>query len=917
MKRGPATSPDCPACPLAIDGKPHKPVPGIGPDGRPDLIIVGMEPGNDENKRCEPMVGASGQLLNRVLKLTKVDRDRIWVTNAASCWRPGTGDTDREQARICCKPRLAQELASFPADVPILALGVAAARSLLEATLPKDMLTMNQLIGTSQEIKLNGDANPRTVITAIHPAAILRGGDDGGTDMLYLRLLYDIRKAKKLGQGDESIRFSEDIEVAVDPHEAHALVEGIIAEIRATPDQPFGLDWETRPAKNAPVGITRLAAGQDTDEPDTLLSGIDSKRGKKKKKGKFIPAFWTEITALGLATQKRGVAIAWWSLQDRTRALIRELFASSIPKIIQNRVFDVCVGERHGFPIAEPIDCLMLAHHCAFPGMPHVLQAIASQWWLIGPWKSEFSRLGETPGDLLRYNCMDALSTVRTMPKVMACVEETQSHLAYAMDLKMAALAERMHMVGMPISRKVNREMADKLAIDIKEAAAAFLEHFQSDEFKLKFADRVCREQAKVKRKGDKDGYEDRIVTRRVELDNLGWNHTCKVTGKEKKFRVKLGALCPDCGAIMSFGSNAHVVGFLRAHGVQLWLTTEKGKLSVKGTILDQLVHVDGVRPLLKRREAHKLKSTFVDPIPGLLDANDRLHVIWSVNKITGRFGSEALNVQNWSKGDSQKGRPNLRAQVVAPVGRIFIGFDAAQLEARAHALLSSDAFLVKIFNDAASCTECAKKPIGKFCRAHDIHIVFCREVWRDYDSFSPEQQEKLRDEIKQPEYGCMYGASVDTMHQSILKYHPKAQKSATEHMASIIRGKLIGVNAWHDELIREVMRTGEIRSLLTRRRRVFPMGTASPNEIYNFPIQSSSADIVDEMMLRILPKLPPSADMINQCHDSGLIEVDETEADAAENAVRQFGSAAYTHNGITIQFPVTVKRGASWAKVT
>jgi hypothetical protein len=93
-------------------------------------------------------------------------------------------------------------------------------------------------------------------------------------------------------------------------------------------------------------------------------------------------------------------------------------------------------------------------------------------------------------------------------------------------------------------------------------------------------------------------------------------------------------------------------------------------------------------------------------------------------------------NCQNWPKADKKKGRPNLRSQVIAPQGRLFVGFDMSQLEARIIALLSGDPFLVDIFRN--------KK---------DIHSEFARIVWPDFDQRPVDERKVLRDMVKRPEY--------------------------------------------------------------------------------------------------------------------------------------------------------------------
>src|SRR5512147_1370583 len=100
---------DCASCPFARDGKPTRPIAGIGPDD-PLWILVGEGPGSAEEQWGQPFVGPTGAVVNRMLTETGIDRKRLWITNVTSCRPNVSGESARELAASACRGRLKREL---------------------------------------------------------------------------------------------------------------------------------------------------------------------------------------------------------------------------------------------------------------------------------------------------------------------------------------------------------------------------------------------------------------------------------------------------------------------------------------------------------------------------------------------------------------------------------------------------------------------------------------------------------------------------------------------------------------------------------------------------------------------------------------------------------------------------------------
>lgn len=163
------------------------------------LVIVGEGPGRTEEKLGRPFAGLSGKFLDhRLQKDANVERESCIVTNAALC--RGESDEDNDRAAECCAPRLLRELESVPPEIPIVALGKAATRSILGV---RNIMTARGFVWRAREVaesavktafrgakKKGAAATPnllagetmrgrqriagRVVLPSLHPAFILR-----------------------------------------------------------------------------------------------------------------------------------------------------------------------------------------------------------------------------------------------------------------------------------------------------------------------------------------------------------------------------------------------------------------------------------------------------------------------------------------------------------------------------------------------------------------------------------------------------------------------------------------------------------------------------------------------------------------------------------------------------------------------
>jgi DNA polymerase len=160
---------------------------GLGPaDAR--IVLVGEQPGDQEDRQGAPFVGPAGEVFDRALAEVGLARDRLYVTNVVKHFkfvergRRRIHQTPRAAEINACRPWVEAELAAIGPDT-LVCLGATAARALLGA----DFRLMQQR-GRWVESRWA----PRTMAT-LHPSAVLRGEDDAAQARLYGMLVADLR----------------------------------------------------------------------------------------------------------------------------------------------------------------------------------------------------------------------------------------------------------------------------------------------------------------------------------------------------------------------------------------------------------------------------------------------------------------------------------------------------------------------------------------------------------------------------------------------------------------------------------------------------------------------------------------------------------------------------------------------------
>jgi DNA polymerase len=168
---------------------------GVAGRGPPDaaILVVGEQPGDEEDQRGEPFVGPAGRLLRRALEGAGLDADRIFLTNAVKHfnWIPRGSrrihKTPAQREIAACLDWLEAEIAAVQPRV-IVTLGATALQAVLARRVP---------VRDARDVPLQ-HASGAQVVATYHPSAVLRAPDERRRRDLYGILVADLTRAAQL-----------------------------------------------------------------------------------------------------------------------------------------------------------------------------------------------------------------------------------------------------------------------------------------------------------------------------------------------------------------------------------------------------------------------------------------------------------------------------------------------------------------------------------------------------------------------------------------------------------------------------------------------------------------------------------------------------------------------------------------------
>ncbi|MGD0939763.1 MAG: DNA polymerase I [Terracidiphilus sp.] len=298
-----------------------------------------------------------------------------------------------------------------------------------------------------------------------------------------------------------------------------------------------------------------------------------------------------------------------------------------------------------------------------------------------------------------------------------------------------------------------------------------------------------------------------------------------------------------------------------------------KGKaVSTAQDVLEFLAEKHDVpRLVLEYRHLSKLKSTYIDALPLLADADSRVHTTFqAAATATGRLSSINPNLQNIPV-RTELGR-EIRASFTSAPGTQLLSADYSQIELRLLAHFSGDPLLVHAYQNN-----------------EDIHTLTASEVF----GVAPETMDKeTRNRAKAVNFGIVYGISPFGLAAQLSIPQSEAKTYIERYFA-----RYAGVQAFIEQTLAETRKSGSVRTLFGRLRPIPDIESRNPNQrgfaertAINTPLQGTAADLIKLAMIAIDRKLTErnlKTRMVLQVHDELLFEVPANENAEIEKLVR------------------------------
>lgn len=325
---------------------------------------------------------------------------------------------------------------------------------------------------------------------------------------------------------------------------------------------------------------------------------------------------------------------------------------------------------------------------------------------------------------------------------------------------------------------------------------------------------------------------------------------------------------------------------------------TKTGYSTDEDTLTQLATQHDLPAQILNYRSLSKLKSTYVDALPELVNPETkRLHT--SLNQTvaaTGRLSSTDPNLQNIPvKGDYGL---RIREAFIAPKGHTLLCADYSQIEPRILAHLSQDPRLLKVFE-----------------KGEDIHMATAMEI---FGLPSSQITKDMRRAAKTVVFGIVYGISPFGLSQNI----GVSQAEAKKYIDTFFE-RFAAVRALMDRNITDGKTKGYTTTILGRRRPIPELQSGDPVQrgfgermAVNSPIQGSAADLIKVAMITVsqmLHREMPHTKMILQVHDELIFEVPEKELDEAKRLVKHEMERVGTQLGLSVPLKVDLGTGHNW----
>lgn len=558
--------------------------------------------------------------------------------------------------------------------------------------------------------------------------------------------------------------------------------------------------------------------------------------------------FDTETTALSVLEAKViGVAISWKkyeayyiALTDENRIeilnLLQPILEGKQLKIAQNLKYDLMALQNHGIKLKEPWFDSMLAHYLLEPDQRHNMDLLARQYLSYEPVSIE-TLIGKKGKNQITMDKVE-LEKIKEYAAEDADItlQLKQIFTPMLLQQQVKKVFEEIEMPLVPVLANMERE---GIKVDTE---------FLKDYSKQLQQDIIQTEKNIYSLAGAEFNIASPKQLGEILFDKLGLDDKAKTT--------KTGQYKTDEDTLL--------------------------KLSGKHEI---------VKEILEFRSLQKLKSTYVDALPELVNKNTgRVHT--SLNQAvaaTGRLSSQNPNLQNIPV-RTERGREVRKAFVPRNEDYLLMSADYSQIELRVIASISNDSGMIEAFNNN-----------------QDIHTATAAKVFGVPISDVTKEQ---RYKAKSVNFGLIYGQGAFGLAENLGISRTEAKEIIDNYFK-----QFPGIRKYMDETINFARQHGYVQTIKGRRRYLRDINSrnatirafAERNAI-NAPIQGSAADMIKIAMINInneMHKQKLKSKMILQVHDELLFDVHKSEEEVLKDLVTKEMA-----NAMPLTVPVIAEAG-------
>ena len=588
-----------------------------------------------------------------------------------------------------------------------------------------------------------------------------------------------------------------------------------------------------------------------------------------KKEGAFsfdtetssLSPFESELVGISISTQP---GTGWYipisheegeNISESALQFVKDIFKDPfIEKIAHNANFDISVLVNNNFEINNlNFDTMIAANLLSkrSTGLKKLCLDIIQEEMtpiedLIGKGKDQISFKNVSIEKAVDYSCADADVTLRL--KNIFEKDLDKSGLMKVMneiEIPLTTVLVDMQKNGVFVNKEPLHNFSKELNEEIKDLEKKAKEIIGIDEINLGSTQQLAE-----------------VLTKEMKVPEKGWLRKTKKTGKHSTDESNLREILTKLKE------------------------PENKDLVHPGT--EDLVNI-----ILKLREQSKLKNTYTDPIPNMVNNNTgRLHAYFNqAGTATGRLSSSEPNLQNIPV--KTENRNQIRKAFEAQEGYVLMSADYSQIELRILAHISEEPSLLKAF-----------------INNEDIHDATAKTIYQT-ENVSKEQ----RRVAKILNFGVIYGLSPDGVSRQT-----DLTRIQGKEFIDLYFSKYPEIKRYIDEVIQSAKKNKFVETL-TRRRRLIPeinsnnwRDRASAERMaINMPIQGSAADVIKIAMInisKIIKEKNIASKMIIQVHDELIFEVPQEEILIMENLLNEIMPQALY---LKVPLSIDISYGKTW----